>query len=212
MINLRTSAVLQAVLLAQPILVFKEPYMITRRKLLTAAAMAGTGALAQSGGAKKLAPPPSGSIPVAIVVSPGAVVIDYAGPWEVFQDAVVPGNARPFHLYTVAEHAGVINQSALKITADYSFDNAPAPKIVVIPAQQGSDAMIAWLKKVAPDADLTMSVCTGAYHLAKTGLLDGKSATTHHASYVAFSKIFPKVTLNADSGSLTKAMWPPLAD
>src|ERR1700704_2215231 len=115
--------------------------MITRRNLLTAAAIAGTGAFAQTGGTKKLAPPPSGSIPVAIVLSPGAVLIDYAGPWEVFQDAVVPGRQQPFHLYTVAEHAGPITPSSLKIMADYSFANAPAPKIVVIPAQQGSDAM-----------------------------------------------------------------------
>jgi len=184
--------------------------MITRRNLLTAAAaMAGTGAFAQSG-AKKLAPPASGSIPVAIVLSPGAVLIDYAGPWEVFQDAVVPGRQQPFHLYTVAEHAGLLAPAALKVTADYSFDNAPAPKIIVIPAQQGSDAMIAWIKKVAPAADLTMSVCTGAYHLAKTGLLDGKSATTHHASYVAFTKAFPKVTLKrgfrfVDEGNVASA-------
>ncbi|HEY6393400.1 MAG TPA: YHS domain-containing protein [Bryobacteraceae bacterium] len=179
--------------------------MITRRNLLTAAALAGAGAFGQ-----KLAPPPSGSIPVAIVLSPGAVLIDYAGPWEVFQDAVVPGRARPFHLYTVAEHAGPIANSALKVTADYSFDNAPAPKIVVIPAQQGSDAMIAWLKKVAPAADLTMSVCTGAFQLGKTGLLDGKSATTHHASYVAFAKAFPKVNLKrgfrfVDEGNVASA-------
>jgi YHS domain-containing protein len=98
----------------------------------------------------------------------------------------------------------------LKVTADYSFANAPTPKIVVIPAQQGGEAMIAWLKKVAPSADLTMSVCTGAFHLAKTGLLDGKSATTHHASYVAFSKAFPKVNVKrgfrfVDEGNVASA-------
>src|SRR5258707_12838453 len=108
--------------------------MITRRNLLTAAAaMAGTGAFAQSG-AKKLDPPPSGSIPVAIVLSPGAVLIDYAGPWEVFQDTVVPGRERPFHLYTVAEHAVLLAPAALTVTADYSFYNAPARMSIVIPS------------------------------------------------------------------------------
>src|SRR5258708_19453837 len=38
-----------------------------------------------------------------------------------------------------------------------------------------------------------MSVCVGAYVLAKTGLLDGKSATTHHDAYKDFANEFPKV-------------------
>jgi transcriptional regulator GlxA family with amidase domain len=40
-----------------------------------------------------------------------------------------------------------------------------------------------------------MSVCTGAFVLARTGLLDGKRATTHHNSYAAFAAAFPKVDL-----------------
>ena len=34
-----------------------------------------------------LKPPAQGSIPVAFVISKGAVVIDFSGPWEVFEDA-----------------------------------------------------------------------------------------------------------------------------
>ena len=37
--------------------------------------------------ANSLQPPKDGSIPVAFVISDGAVMIDFAGPWEVFQDA-----------------------------------------------------------------------------------------------------------------------------
>lgn len=187
----------------------KKPVLMTRRNLL-AVALTSAAASAQNG-VKKLTPPASGAIPVAFVISPGAVVIDYAGPWEVFQDAVVPGNQNPFRLYTVAEQTGPVTSSAgMKILADYSFANAPEPKVIVIPAQHGGDAMQAWLKRVAPKADLTMSVCTGAFHLAKTGLLDGKSATTHHASYVQFAKAFPKVTLKrgfrfVDEGNVASA-------
>src|SRR5262252_5550841 len=43
-------------------------------------------------------------IPVAFLISDGAVVIDFCGPWEVFQDAMIPGKEEmPFHLYTVAD-------------------------------------------------------------------------------------------------------------
>src|SRR5256885_11744232 len=48
---------------------------------------------------------------------------------------------------------------------------------------------------ISSRADLIMSVCTGAFVLAQTGLLDGKTATTHHDSYAAFQAPFPKVEL-----------------
>jgi len=40
-----------------------------------------------------------------------------------------------------------------------------------------------------------MSVCTGAFVLAKTGLLSGKSATTFHAAFVRFATQFPDIHL-----------------
>jgi len=40
-----------------------------------------------------------------------------------------------------------------------------------------------------------MSVCTGAFHLAKTGLLDGHQATTHHDFFDPFAERYPKVEL-----------------
>ena len=51
-----------------------------------------------------LTPPAEGSIPVAFPISEGAVIIDFCGPWEVFQDVQLHGHKdSPFHLYTVAE-------------------------------------------------------------------------------------------------------------
>jgi putative intracellular protease/amidase/YHS domain-containing protein len=134
-----------------------------------------------------LKPPATGSIPIAFLLSDGAVVIDFTGPWEVFQDASVPGRAdAPFRLYTVAETTRPIHASSgLTIVPDYSFENAPTPKVIVIPAQSTrSDAALAWIRKSAEGADLTMSVCTGALLLAKSGLLSGKPATTHHNGFL----------------------------
>jgi len=177
---------------------------MTRRTLIFGTATAAAGAaFAQTNN--------KGPIPVAIVLSPGAVVIDYTGPWEVFQDAVVPGHTRPFSLYTVAERVEpIITSGGLKVVPDYSFANAPRPKIIIIPAQMGGTAVEAWLRSAAAQADLTMSVCTGALQLAKTGLLDGKSAATHHSSYRQFEKDFPKVNLKrgfrfVDEGKVASA-------
>ncbi len=50
-----------------------------------------------------------------------------------------------------------------------------------------------WLRKVSASADVTMSVCTGAFQLAKAGLLSGKSATTHHLFTDKLAKTYPDI-------------------
>jgi putative intracellular protease/amidase/YHS domain-containing protein len=145
-----------------------------------------------------LKPPAQGSIPVAFLISDGAQVIDFTGPWEVFQDAMVPGRTdHPFHLYTVSESVSPIRTSGgMKIVPEYNFENAPPPKVIVIPAQsKPSEATLEWIRKSAKSADVTMSVCTGAFVLAKTGLLSGKAATTYHGAFVRFSNQFPDIQL-----------------
>ena len=143
----------------------------------------------------RLAPPANGSIPVAILISAGLNVIDFSGPWGVFESVQIPdANEPPFRLFTVAETAEVVTSgSGLKLAPHYTFANAPDVKVVVIPAQRGSDAMREWLRKIVGTADVTMSICTGAFQLAKAGLLSGKSATTHHEFLDKLEREFPDV-------------------
>ncbi len=143
-------------------------------------------------------------------------MIDFAGPWEVFQDVMLTPTAadmnHPFELYTVSDSTEPIHASdGMKIVPDYIFDNAPMPNIVVIPAQGGATPkMREWIRKASTRADMVMSVCTGAFVLADTGLLNGKSATTHHGAYKAFAMKFPGVRLEkgmrfVENGSLATA-------
>jgi putative intracellular protease/amidase/YHS domain-containing protein len=160
-----------------------------------------------------LKPPTQGSIPVAFLISEGAQMIDFAGPWEVFQDVVVPGQTdHPFRLYTVSESTSPIHTSGgMKIVPDYNFENAPAPKVIVIPAQSApSQATLEWIRKSTKNTDVTMSVCTGAFVLAKTGLLSGKAATTYHGAFVRFAMQFPDIQLKrgarfVENGNLATA-------
>jgi putative intracellular protease/amidase/YHS domain-containing protein len=154
----------------------------------------GAGAAEPLGG--RLVPPAKGSIPVAFLISEGAVVIDFAGPWEVFQDAGVLGRSdSAFELYTVAETKKPIRTSGgMQIVPDHDFASAPAPSVLVIPAQSDpSEAAKGWIRTVSRSTDVTMSVCTGAFVLARTGLLAGKRATTHHSSYKVFAMDFPDI-------------------
>ncbi|HEY0458176.1 MAG TPA: DJ-1/PfpI family protein [Pyrinomonadaceae bacterium] len=145
----------------------------------------------------KLTPPKTGAIPVAFVISDRFTVIDALGPWEVFQDAATDGNSAAFELYTVAESLEPVAGSAgIKVVPNYTFATAPAPHVVVIGAQAGrSPAMFDWLKKQSETADVIMSVCTGAFILAQSGLIDGKTATTHHDFFDRFEKMYPKIAL-----------------
>jgi putative intracellular protease/amidase len=145
--------------------------------------------------------PSSGKIKVAFVITDSAVMIDFAGPWEVFQDVMVPmrGNRMEdmhvFELYTVSDSKQPIRASGgMKIVPDYTFEDAPQPSIVVIPAQMGdSPKMLAWIRKSAGPDSVIMSVCNGVFNLAETGLLKGKSATSHHGAYVRFKHQFPDI-------------------
>lgn len=128
---------------------------------------------------------------VAIVVHEKVELLDFAGPAEVFSTA---GGGRAFKVYTVAEsEKPVTSQGFLKITPQFTFAICPKPDVVVIPGGETvqllrSAAAMKWVKSSAKDAEVMMSVCTGAFVLADVGLLDGKEATTHSSSISGLKK------------------------
>lgn len=164
-----------------------------------------------------LKPPAHGKIPVAFVVSRGTVMIDLAGPWEVFNEVMIMARGSsmedqmPFQTYTVAETARPVTMGGMRIIPDYTFANAPSPKIVVIPAQGGqTETMLNWIRRTAKTTDVTMSVCTGAFVLASTGLLAGKPATTHHDAYKSLAAQFSDISVQrgarfVESGNIATA-------
>jgi transcriptional regulator GlxA family with amidase domain len=148
---------------------------------------------------------------VAFLLSEGATLIDFAGPWEVFQDVMVDASGKPvrtmaqlgagstarhpFTLFTVAERREPMRVSGgLTVVPDHTFADAPTPDVIVVGAQRPSDAGLAWLKGASATAGITLSVCTGASVLARAGLLDGQRAATHYWFTEEFGKRWPKVT------------------
>ncbi len=151
---------------------------------------------------------PKPPIKVAFVISDGAVMIDFAGPWAVFENV----RDEPFQLYTVAESTAPIHASSgMTIVPDYTFATAPKPNIIVVPAQSNhGKPALDWLRAQTGSADVTLSVCTGAFLVAEAGLLDGKSATTFHDAFDRFEHAFPAVKLLrgarfVDNGKLVTA-------
>jgi transcriptional regulator GlxA family with amidase domain len=151
------------------------------------------------------------SIRVAFLLGEGANVIDTAGPWEVFQDAVNSDHRDAFSLYTVAPERKLIRMTGgLEVMPTHALKDAPQPHVVVVPAQKSHPAALEWLRAISPLTDVTLSICTGAFQLAKAGLLDGQAATTHHEFFDAFAKQFPAVSLRrglrfVDNGRIATA-------
>ncbi|MEM6284767.1 MAG: DJ-1/PfpI family protein [Chloroflexota bacterium] len=124
---------------------------------------------------------------VAIMLFDQIEVLDFAGPYEVFNVTGELNDPAPFNVYTVAEStAPVRTRGQLSVNPNHSIYSMPPADILVIPGGAGCRALLtkphilAWLQTQATHTEHLISVCTGALVLGKAGLLDGLTATTHH--------------------------------
>ncbi len=136
---------------------------------------------------------------VGIFVFDEVEVLDFAGPLQVFSTAArVAKSPAPFDTFTVATAPRVVARGGLTLVPSYVLGTAPSIDVLMIPggvvtAELGKPAVIEWIALRAGAARLTASVCTGAFLLAKAGLLDGKTATTHWEDIADFRVQFPRV-------------------
>lgn len=212
--------------------------LLTRRQLAAISGLATAYALTRVGAATEKPPSPVGSagapgtkddlINVAILLGQHNTLIDFAGPWEVLSSGGYSGGA--FNVYSVAASRspvicddgravmdpkmGTFPISGLTVVPDFTFTTAPQPGVIVIGGQTSEESWeqraLDWIRRAAGKAALTASVCTGAYLLAKSGLLDGRRATTNRNAYDDFEKSFPRITLVrgvrfVDAGSVASA-------
>ena len=144
---------------------------------------------------------PTGRRNVAVFVHDGVELLDFAGPGEVFAAA---GGHKAFRVYTVAaSKEPITSQRFLKVTPEFTLADCPKPDIIVLPGGATGvplrdPKVIDWIKATSADAEIVLSVCTGAFLLARAGLLDGKEATTHWGSIDRLRKAAPKATVYAD--------------
>lgn len=139
---------------------------------------------------------------VGIVLFNEVEVLDFAGPFEVLSLAEVQGrDEKPFCVQTVSQDGQVIKaRNGLKVQTDFSFATAPEFDVLIVPGGYGAEeieinnpVMLEWIEKQAAKVELLASVCTGAFLLAKTGLLDGKRATTHWMDIDRLETEFPGI-------------------
>ena len=141
--------------------------------------------------------PPKAPKKVAILIFNGVQIIDYTGPYEVFGQAGL-------QVFTVAITAAPITTNmGMKVTPHYALDEAPAADVLLIPgggviATQQDSHVLKWIQERSKLAEYVISVCNGAYILAKTGLLDGLTATTTAGLIDGLATVAPKVNVVRD--------------
>ena len=138
----------------------------------------------------------------AFLILNGVYNTELAAPFDVFHHTrfhTQPG----LEVFTVSpDGQPVTTFEGLKITPDRSFANAGQIDILVIPSTRGSmdadlqnQALIDWVRTTAGQARHVLSLCDGAFVLAKAGLLQGIPVTTFPDDYGRFSQMFPGLDL-----------------
>lgn len=147
-------------------------------------------------------------------------LLDFAGPAEVlsltannkaeqaftlYKKQLLP--TRPFEVIAITETGLQIKtHSGIKVQPDFSIDNSPELDILIIPggplrAVQSvvkNQKVRNWIIK-HNSIEYICSVCTGAYILGETGLLDGKKATTHHLALKVLQEKYSDIQVVSDS-------------
>ncbi len=137
---------------------------------------------------------------VAIVVYENAEPLDWTGPFEVYNDAARFGaaNGQPaFNVYVVSKTTDPVDAQGMKVVPNYSIAEAPKPDIVIFPGGPSSKIyddpqFFAWAKKASQEAEIAQSVCTGAFVLARAGLLDNLEVTTFHGAIEGLRREAPR--------------------
>lgn len=121
---------------------------------------------------------------IAILAYPGMTALDAIGPYEMLR-----GLPDAEFRFVWHEPGPIVTDSGvLAVGATHSFQETPAPDIVLIggsiPATMSTaadDGVLTWLRKVHLGTTWTASVCSGSLILGAAGILRGKDATCHWA-------------------------------
>jgi transcriptional regulator GlxA family with amidase domain len=145
---------------------------------------------------------------VVLVVFPDLQLLDLAGPLEVFAmaDRFSDSEVSEYATEVVSRDGGVIRASnGLEIGANRAIGacRGPIDTLVVVGGRGVAqaivdDRLVAWIRSAAQRSRRVTSVCSGAFLLARAGLLDGRSATTHWATCARLARLFPEVTVDPD--------------
>lgn len=149
-------------------------------------------------------------VSVCILVFDAVEVLDFAGPYEVFTTASRvhgkrnPGAAALFDVACVSRDGQPIQARAgLRVLPEHSFADHPRCDLLLVPggvvdASMACPQTLDWIARTAAQAQITASVCTGAFLLAASGLVRTGRVTTHWEDTTDLQTRFPALTVCDD--------------
>lgn len=138
---------------------------------------------------------------VGIFVQHMAEVLDFCGPFEVFNNVNFFQQDVKVNVFTISETREPVNAQGLSINPTYSIEDHPKLDILLIPgggtaALLKNEKVVNWIKEVQADIEYLLSVCTGSLIYAKADLLDGLTITSHFSAIDMLRKMVPKATVD----------------
>lgn len=143
---------------------------------------------------------------IGLLAYPDMQSLDLVGPLDVFgmaNHSTAGGSS--YELHVVGLDAGPVRaENGLVLTPSCTLDDAPGFDTLLVPGGIGSrrfdtDArLLAWLRHRATTTRRVVSVCTGIYILAATGLLDGRRVTTHWRYAADVARRYPALDMQPD--------------
>jgi transcriptional regulator GlxA family with amidase domain len=146
---------------------------------------------------------------IAIYLYDDVEVLDFAGPFEVLCTAGrmaqrdYPLLPSPFNAFFVAAENHLVRaRGGLMVQPHFMITDHPPIDILIVPggvvtAELERIEVIEWISRISKGTEVTASVCTGAFLLAKAGLLDAQPATTHWEDTADLAHMFPQVDVKA---------------
>lgn len=144
---------------------------------------------------------------IAVLALPGVQLLDVSGPLDVFAQANVEAGRHVYTLQVVACEAGPIHSSSgARLLPDLvagepgqRFDTLLVAGAPDAARMQLNNTLLAWIRDCAGQSRRFGSVCTGAFALAASGLLDGRRVTTHWAAAQALAQRYPSLSVEEDA-------------
>jgi transcriptional regulator GlxA family with amidase domain len=145
---------------------------------------------------------------IAMLAMPGVQLLDVSGPLDVFAEANVQARRQVYRLLLVAPDAGPIRSSSgTRLVPDIvigDIGEGPFDTLLVAGCPNAADVqpdarVIEWLREQIPRARRYGSVCSGAFLLAATGLVEGRRLTTHWAVARQLAQRHPSIHVDEDA-------------
>ncbi|SEF40120.1 GlxA family transcriptional regulator [Vibrio hangzhouensis] len=148
------------------------------------------------------APKPPRTHNVAIVLFNKVVLADALLAYETFSRARLPSGEAPYHVYFCATD-DIEQKNGLLINVLYSLEHLANADTIIIPGVSDltspvSEQLSSSLHKHVEKSGRLLSICTGAFVLASSGLLDGLEVTTHWLHAMQLKQMYPRLNVNPD--------------